>query len=154
MSINNIHSRFNIVKGMNNAKYKQEVISFVKNLISNYSEYNSELGCYLLYIDKIDETDLWKFSSIIMSIDDDRAWESTGPDNPLYEKKLLPSLIKVLSNVNDKDYQIDFIRSWREGIGEYFKTLLEELIEEQLQEYNLDKGCKGEGYYESSSNFF
>jgi len=153
MSDTILSSRFAIVKGMTNMRHKKEVLSIVKRLVNNYSEYHSKSGNYILPIEKIDEIDLWKFASLIMKLDDDRAMEATGPDNPCYSNKLLPALTKLLSHPIEHDAQRDFIDSWREGVGEYFKPLLEELIEEYLQEYNSDRGLRGEGYYESLSNF-
>lgn len=140
MSVNNLHSNFNIVKGMTNVRYKREVIHFVDNLIANYAKYHKSSGCYLLSIDSVDELDRMEFASLVMILDDNRASEATGHDNPDYTKYMLPALTKHLESPLDKDLQADFIAAWQEGVTNYFLPLLEEIIEERLDSYNCDLG--------------
>ncbi|MDP4145606.1 MAG: hypothetical protein Q8936_14160 [Bacillota bacterium] len=151
MSKTILSSRFQIVKGMTNMNHHIDVRCFIDDLISNYSK--PDRTGYILPVDSLPDTELNSFSAMIIMLDDDRAMESTGPDNPYYTTKMLPALTKHLTNPTDKELQYDFMETWRDCVSKYFMKLLEELIEERLYAYNYAHGYVGGGYYESQSNF-
>ena len=151
MSKTILASRFQIVKGMTNMVHNQDVRCFIDDLISNYATQGRAGDT--LPVNSLPDSELNAFSAIIIMLDDDRAMEATGPDNPYYTTKMLPALTKHLTNPTDKEMQYDFMETWRHCVSAYFMKLLEELVEERLYHYNYDRGYTGEGYYESQQNF-
>lgn len=95
-------------------------------------------GFFNLHVDDVPDYELAKFTSILMSENEDMAWEATGPDNPLYEGSMLPKLQHFLSNMFDIDSREDFLKSWQEGMTHYFKKRMSALLESSLENYNID----------------
>lgn len=120
-------------------KYSKTIINFADNLISYYSKYDILSDCYNISTSNIPDFDLHEFSSLLMLEDSDRASEATGPDNKYFETKMLPSLIKFMENTTDKDNQIEYIKSWRDGITNYFESTIESILSDRLENYNHTK---------------
>ena len=113
---------------------------FALNIIEHYATYNSFEKQYELNTYDIPDSELNKFSALIMQLDDDRASEATGPDNPFYESKMLPALINYLKDTSNRDSEIEFNKSWINGTTQYNYRLIKEYIQDALEDYNSNKG--------------
>jgi len=119
--------------GVNNMSYTKQVNSFADNLVFHYAKQRSS-GFYKLDINEISDFELNDFAHIIMSSDEGLASEATGPDNPAYQKAMLPALITYLKDTTDKDNEILFNKIWREGVTSYFYNIMQELIDEHCND--------------------
>lgn len=127
-----------IVKGMTNMRPTAEVRSFARSLIFHHAVYDKFSSCYVLSIHDLSCFDLHELASLIMN-SDDCAPEATGPDNPAYEKTMLPALKRYLSNSTDKDEEIEFTKTWRDGVTSYFHKQMQALVDEECCDYSNDK---------------
>lgn len=118
--------------------YPISVNSFADELIHNYAKF--EDNHYVLDLFDISDFDQHEFAALIMSSDVYLSSEATGPDNPSFDKKMLPSLLKFLSKSTDKDAEIDFVNSWKQGITNYFKDRMQEILKDRLYDYNVWHG--------------
>ena len=107
-----------------------QINTFISSLVDNYSKYSSVDDCYTLNVNDVPDYDLHTITSIFLQ-DKDLASEANGPDNEAYEKSMLPALIRYMSDITDRDEEIEFNRAWREGVTSYFKVMTQELINEE-----------------------
>lgn len=119
---------------MNNLK------EFVYTCVENYSKFDDYINQYTLNTYDIPDFIHHEFTSLILSLDNSLAHEATGIDNDLYEKRMLPALLKLLGNTTDKDNQIEFISAWQTGVTNYTNSIFQEMLDNALQDYNFDKG--------------
>jgi hypothetical protein len=117
--------------------YPKDIIRFVEDVISDYAKYDGDSDSYHVDIDDLPDFTRYEFAVKMMSLDDMLASEATGPDNPDYEKKMLPALTRYLMNSTDRDEEIEFCNAWREGVSAYFNNTFQEL----LDEYGHTKRC-------------
>lgn len=93
---------------------------------------------------KIPETELNALAALIMSQDDMLASEATGPDNPEWEKAMLPALHRTMrmSNTNPNPcFAEEFHDVWTSGVRAYLMPYIERIINDQLEILNEDKEC-------------
>lgn len=122
-----------VVKGMTNMDVSKEARRFVRNLVTNYARYDSD--SYKLHILDLSDFDRHEFASLMMQLDDEIAAEATGLDNPSYQEKMLPALLKHLQNTTNRENEIDFNKAWSQGIASYFDDTLQAMINEECDEY-------------------
>lgn len=128
------------VKGMTNMNLPKHIKKFISSVVGNYATYSQLDGFYIVDLVKLPESELEEFSSILMNHDHDLACEATGLDNPAYEDSMLPSLNLYLRNPFSKDNEIEYLRSWREGVTSYFKKIFTECIFNELEDFNREHG--------------
>lgn len=128
----NIQQRIEVSQRNDAMKYSREARNFANTLISIYAKYNSSSNAFELNIFDVPDFHQQEFASILLRNEDVSPSESTSYDNPHYEKEMLPALIRFLAN-SEKDNEIDFINSWRNGVTNYLKDSMEELINNQLR---------------------
>ena len=121
---------------MNNQKQLQD---FAKDCVILYAKFDSIDKQYLLNVEDIPDFDLHKFAALLISSDSALANEATGADNPRYETHMLPALVKFLLNSTDRDYECMFTDAWLDGVAEYHKEFIQELIDGALYEYNEEQ---------------
>ena len=128
-----------LAKGVHsmNMKHSLATIRFADSLIINNTHYDKFSGQYVL--GDIEDVDLYKLSSLIMSDDSDVAAEATSPNNPHYQTKMLPALLNYMRNTVDKDNLYSYTKEWSRGTAEYCEPFIQQLLESRLQEYNYDK---------------
>lgn len=112
--------------------------AFAHECVVDYAKFKSE--DYQLNVNDLPDFVQEEFAALIMVHDTDRAHESTGADNENFEKQMLPTLIKLLQDSTDRDEQIEFINSWKEGVTAYHKRYMQELIDNALEDYNNEQG--------------
>jgi hypothetical protein len=117
--------------------YSKETLKFISSLVREYAKFEKLDNAYDINLNSIPESELEEFSSLLMQHDNVLASEATGLDNPNYEKSMLPALTNFLKNPN-KDNEIEYMQTWREGIADYFKNTFYSLIENALREYNTE----------------
>lgn len=127
-------------KGMTNMNLPKHIKKFISSVVCNYATYNKLDGFYIVDLVKLPESELEEFSSLIMNHDHTWACEATGLDNPAYEDSMLPSLNLYLSNPYDKDNEIKYLQSWRDGVSSYFKITFTECILNELEDFNREHG--------------
>ena len=112
--------------------------AFAHECVVDYAKFKNE--DYQLNVNDLPDFVQEEFAALIMVHDTDRAYESTGADNANFEKQMLPTLIKLLQDSTDRDEQIEFINSWKEGVTAYHKRYMQELIDDALEDYNQEHG--------------
>lgn len=112
---------------------------FADQCVTQYSKFDPIDNEYTLNVYDLPDFVQSEFASLLLSTDAEISNESTGPDNPAYEKYMLPSLTKFLNNITDKDSEIDFIDSWKRGLIEYNLDRMQEFIDDSLSELNTEK---------------
>jgi hypothetical protein len=110
---------------------------FISSLVNNYAEFDKVDGFYTIDLVRLPESELEEFAALIMQ--QDKAWasEATGLDNPAYEESMLPALNLYLSNPT-KDNEIEYLKTWREGVSIYFKRSFIENIFNELEDFNRE----------------
>lgn len=114
----------------------QELRSFARSCVYHYAKFYD--GQYSLNVSDLDDFICEEFAALIMQNDDARANEATGSDNPLYKEKMLPALLRLLKNSSDSDEKIEFINAWCQGVSDYQKVYMQELIDNAIIDYNAD----------------
>lgn len=106
---------------------------YAMDIANQYSNYSIEDRCYTLDV-RVDLPDFiqQEFASKILSSDAIICGEATGPDNSMYDKEMLPSLLNLLSNPTDKEKEIDFINAWRDGVTNSLMGIMQSMIDDAL----------------------
>lgn len=120
--------------------YSKETTNFARNIIISYSQFDKLSGKYCLNISDIPNFDLHKLSALIMRANYEASYESTGPDNELFEKDMMPSLLNFMMDTTDMVSKEEFISSWKSGVSKYFSSSIENALEDELNNYNQDIG--------------
>jgi hypothetical protein len=109
-----------------------QVRSFAKECVSHYAKFDKLDGFYSLNAHELPDFIQNEFAAIIMC--DDNAWaiEATGPDNPHWETKMFPALMRYLKNSTDKDEAIEFNNVWRECVTDYMNHKMQELLNDSI----------------------
>lgn len=121
-------------------RISKKIQKFAYSLVLVYSTFDRDDKCYVLDINKISEFDLRELSAQLMNEDSMLAAEATGPDNVSYKDKMLPTLTQFLSDPLNGEKQYDFMEAWRKGVVHYLLPTMNEILEDQLKEYNHDHG--------------
>jgi hypothetical protein len=125
---------------------KNPISSFTKDIVFHYAKYSRTDGCYLLNVSDLPDFEIHKFAALLMADDESYASESTGSDNDQFKKTLLPSLIRYMKDTTDRDEQIEFVQSWRDGVASYFSPKMQELIDEECSARFLDEKYESRHY--------
>lgn len=123
-----------------------DVRSFARALVFHHAIYDRLGGYYTLNIKDVPDFDIHKLASLIMSSDESYASEATGPDNPAYEKIMLPALQRYLCHSTDRDEEIEFNKAWRDGVTSYFLEQIQTILDEQCNTYLHDTFNDAEFY--------
>jgi len=127
-----------IVKGMANMKSITPK-EMARDLVSHYAKMDNCLKQYTIDLDDLADFDQHKLAATLMIAEDGYANEATGADNPAYETKMLPALLRFLKNSTDRDEEIEFVKEWRDGVSSYMNRRMTELLEDAVYEYNADQ---------------
>jgi hypothetical protein len=123
---------------MANDRFSKKIIAIMDGIVNQSAKHDSMTTGYELLYDEIDELDLELLTAQLFIEQESIASECTGPDNELYDSKMLPALITLLQNSTDRDSQIEFIKEWKRGAASYAKFKLSQLLEWRLEYYNAD----------------
>lgn len=113
---------------------------FINDCVEHYAKFDESIRQYKLHIYDLPDFVQHKFTSLIFSYNTSLAHEANGYDNPLYNAKMLPALLRFLNNTTDKDNQIEFISSWRDGVTNYAQSIMEEMLEQEVYNHNKRHG--------------
>lgn len=127
-----------IVKGMTKMKSLTPK-ELAQDFVSHYAKFDRSIRQYTIHYDDLNDFDQHKLAALIMVSDDLYAAEATGPDNPAFDKKMLPALTRFLKNSTDRDEEIEFVKEWRDGVTSYFRNCMEELLQDACLQYNGDR---------------
>lgn len=119
----------------------------VKDISTHYAKFNSLNDQYEIDIEDVSDFDLHELAAQIMKEDCCLASEANGPDNPAFETKMLPALIKFMKDSTSKDESIEFIKEWKEGVTSYFMMIMRGLINDSLENINNDPEYVGHKKY-------
>jgi FPC/CPF motif-containing protein YcgG len=97
-----------------------QIRSFAQDCLFNYGNCVESLPDFVRH----------EFAALLMSQEDAYASEATGPDNPQWETKMLPALIRYLKNSTDRDEAIEFNAIWRDCVTQYALQEMQTLLEE------------------------
>jgi len=106
---------------------------FAYSLVSIYSK-DGELD-----LNDISEFDLNEFASLIIRDDPSLGAEASGPDNIYWEEHMLPALTTYLFNSHDAEEEKNYLRVWSKCITSYFIPMMQEILDNQLVEYNFEQ---------------
>jgi len=81
-------------------------------------------------VDRLPDFVRHEFAALIMSQEEGYASEATGPDNPHWETKMLPALLRYLKNSTDIDEAIEFRDIWRDCVTDYVSPKMQRLLED------------------------
>lgn len=114
--------------------------NYARYLVRCYSTFNKSINAYDLDITDLTDFEINRFAGIFIQ---DRllANEACGSDNPEFENKMFPSLIKFLLHGTNREDEIDFANQWREGIAKYFHPQIQSLIDQALELYNMENAA-------------
>jgi hypothetical protein len=117
-------------------QYSKETYDVAYSIVSNHAKFSKLDASYILNVSDIPEIILCLLASKIMQDNPGLESESIGPDNPSFHPNMFPSLINYLENINNKNWQSEFLNTWRKGILSYQKESILELLEDALEEFN------------------
>lgn len=119
---------------------KLTIEQHARDLVCDYCEFDNTNNQYDLPLQELPDFILYRFASHILECEPEYAYEAVGPDNPAFLPTMLPKLIRYISNITDKDIEIEFVNAWREGVTSYMHNKMQELLSDALSEYNLEEG--------------
>lgn len=119
-------------------KLSKRTTEFAYSLVSNHAKFDALSDQYVMDIDMVADFDLAKLASYIYIDNPEFATESTGPDNDMYERHMMPALLVYMKHSTDKDARIEFDHAWIKGTTHYAHNVMNDLLEEMLQNYNHD----------------
>lgn len=122
---------------------------FAKECVNVYGKYDESDDFYSLDAHDLPDFVQDEFASFIMADDESYAAEATGPDNTDWDLIMLPTLMRYLKNSTNREETIEFSKTWRNCITRYCINKIQELIDQELIEYNFDKG-----FAHSPSNYY
>lgn len=111
--------------------------NFALSCIRHYSKYDDDQYC--LDVSDLPDFVQHEFAALIMSSDSACASEATGPDNKLWQSKMLPALITYLNNSTCQDEAIEFRDTWRDCVTHYMTNRMQEFINDELAQYNKEE---------------
>lgn len=120
-------------------EHSKQLRTLAYDIVEMYAEYDKYDQSYTIYIDQIPDMSLFELSAMIMQEDSIYALEATGPDNNQYQSLMLPAMTKYLTDITDKDNEVEFLRTWNAGITLYLNKVIEDLIYSALEIYNNNK---------------
>jgi hypothetical protein len=115
-------------------RHSKATLKLAYELVLKYVKFDQADEIYTINIDDIAEFDIHAMCGIILSHNTDWANEATGCDNPSFEKSMLPSLIRVLSN-STSDNEFEFVSEWKNGVFNYLRKEIIGLLDDALEEY-------------------
>lgn len=118
----------------------KQLRSFASECVDHYATYDGCDDCYNLDVSDLPDFVQHEFAALIIGSNEAYASEATGPDNKLWDSKMLPALVRYLANSTDKDEGIEFKNIWRDCVTDYLKSSMQELIEDALSDFNSDHG--------------
>lgn len=114
--------------------------SFARECVDHYATYRKCDEFYSLDVSALPDFVQHEFAALIIGSDEAYAIEASGPDNPHWDNKMLPTLTKYLANSTDKDCAIEFNNVWRNCIADYMTSKMQHLINDALSDFNSDNG--------------
>lgn len=120
---------------MTNMRTTADIKRFVRSLVLHNATYDKIGKCYSLNVKDVNDFDLDELAALIMISDSAYASEANGPDNPSYEKIMLPALLRYMRNSTERDEEIEFTKTWREGVTNYFLDHMQTLISDECSNY-------------------
>lgn len=117
--------------------YSLQIKKAVQQIITWYADTRG--GLALLDVNNIPENDLNNLCSLILSQNDDLAAEAAGPDNPEWERTMMPALVNTLRSTYGTPTELNDI--WTAGIRAYLMPVIQRLLEDELLIINEDTEC-------------
>lgn len=111
--------------------------SYARDVVEFYAKYDSSNDEYFLKVDKLPEPDVYELCALIMQENRDMSSEALGPDNPMFERSILPSLLCYMKNSTDKDNEIEFLRSIKDSVVHYFSSKMQNIIDQNCIEKEI-----------------
>lgn len=111
---------------------QKEITRYADLMVFNYVK-KDKYGIPRLHIEDLNVNDLDHFVSIIMSNVNDLGSEACGPDNEAFLQSMLPSLTKFMRDTISKDNQQNFMESWKKGVRDYHKNIIQDLLDNALE---------------------
>lgn len=108
--------------------YSKQTLTFANDLVFHYAKFDIFSQGYIINLSDIPYFDLHSFSVLLIQDDKSRAAEATGPDNPAYEKIMLPALVGFMKDTTNKDNETEFNKAWSDGITSYFSNSMQEIL--------------------------
>lgn len=112
----------------------KEIYNLCSTIVSEYSHYGRYAGNKIINVEDVPEHLLQKLAVLIMKEDAAYAFEAMSVENPSYDRCMLPSFFSFLDDSTDKDNVIEFCKSWRDGVLNYFQPTINKLLQEILSE--------------------
>ena len=116
----------------------EQICQTVNDIVNHYSKYDPSIESYAVDMAKVSPYDLGALASLILSLNEDLASEACGPDNPEYDRTMLPALHKCLRGTIDA---IDFQEIWGEGVTDYLRPHIARLLSIELESLNEERKC-------------
>lgn len=131
----------------------RQLQNFAYDCVVSYSKLDKFAKQYTIKVSDLPDFTQNEFASLFMSESTTNANEATGSDNGHYCTKMLPALLRYLKNSTSRDEEIEFVRSWKEGVTEYYHNQMQELLTEACYEYNESEGllCSEDNGYRRES---
>lgn len=110
------------------------------DLAHNKMKFNSLAGCFVFDYAKLTDSDIEDLVADYMIYDRMMSCESTGSDNVRFDTHMMPALLKIIRNADDKSNQYDFITSYRAAVIEYFREAVLALLVAAIERINQEEG--------------
>jgi hypothetical protein len=135
--------------------YSKNVIQLANEIAHHYSKFNSLNDQYEINIEDVSDFDLRELAAQIMLEDRSLASEANGPDNPAFDTKMFPALIRFMKDSTSKDESIEFIREWEKGVTSYFMIIMTDLINNSLENIRNDRSyVSNKTYREQRATYY
>ena len=122
-------------------RLSKRTTEFAYSIVADKAKFDSLANQYVMDIDDVADFNLAKLASHIYLDNPDFATESTGPDNDMYDRYMMPALLTYLKNSTEKDARIEFYNAWIKGTTHHAKNVINDLLKEMLSNYNQDKAA-------------
>jgi len=127
--------------------YSREAREMSDLIVRSYAERCRVTGLYILNITDLPQHELGQFAVLVMGSIRGSDSEATGPDNPLFDGLMMPSLIRLLRSPSDVERQKDFADEWTHSVIRYFQDDMEKLVDRSLEDLNDESDSHDEDEY-------
>jgi hypothetical protein len=123
-----------IEKGIN-MEFNKSIYRYADDLIEDYAKYDKFTEQFELDVSTINEIELRHFVALILETEPSYAAEAIGPDNSMFETKMVPSLVELL-RIDDLKAIVQFRNNWHTSLLKYFAQTMQRIINKKLETYN------------------
>lgn len=119
----------------------------IRDLVNLYADYMLVAKDVTEAIDSIPQIDIDRIVAVLLA-DADIAAEATGPDNPAWERYMLPALYRRFKTPGKSYVDMELTEEWTNGVRDYLMRYITPVLEVEITELRRSAGRETELVYD------